>query len=391
MSDTVTTSAAKGPVAEARSAKPYDERFMKATVSLARRATGRVWPNPAVAALIVDESGKVPIVRGRGWTSPPGGPHAEIAALRDAGEAARGATCYVTLEPCSHQGRTGPCAVALANAGVQRVVIGVLDPNPRVSGKGAALLRDAGISVAVGIGEAECRAHHAGFIRRIKDGRPHVVLKLAVSKDGYIGRKGDGQVAITGEDTARRVHIYRAECDAIAVGIGTVLADDPSLTCRLPGLEARSPVRVVLDANARLPLDSNLVETARVTPVWVIVSNSADYERTDALSARGCTVIRVPLVADGRIAPAVAMRALGQRGITSLLLEGGSRVAESFVRAGMVDEAMIYHGGDVVGSSGIRPFGESGAELLENFGLERQAGRFRMGCETYDHYIRAMG
>ncbi len=252
-------------------------------------------------------------------------------------------------------------------------------------------MREAGISVAIGVGEAACREHHAGFISRIKDGRPHVVLKLAVSRDGFIGRHGDGQMAITGEDTARRVHMYRAECDAIAVGIGTALVDDPSLTCRLPGLESRSPVRVVLDAHARLPLESNLVETARTTPVWVIVSNGADYDRTDALSARGCTVIRVPLGGDGRIAPAVAMRALGQRGITSLLLEGGSRVAESFVRAKIVDEAMIYHGSVVVGGQGIKPLGEHGVEMLEENGLDRQPGRFKVCCEAYDHYIRGKG
>lgn len=368
--------------------RPHDARFMAAAVALARRASGRVWPNPAVAALIVDESGDIPVVRGRGWTQPAGGAHAEVRALRDAGEASRGATCYVTLEPCSHHGRTGPCAVALAEAGIRRVVVGLSDPNPRVSGRGVAILREAGVEVVVGVGEKLAAAHHAGFVRRMSEGRPHVVLKLAVSRDGYIGRKNDGQVAITGEDVRRRVHLYRAECDAIMVGIGTALADNPSLTCRLPGLEGRSPVRVVLDPRAELPLDGKLAATAGKTPVWVVVANDAEFERTDALSARGCMVIRVAPDEAGRISPKVALRALGQRGITTVILEGGSRLARSFLDADAVDEAMIYHGGATVGNGGILPFGDRPLDLIDESGLAKIPGRVAVGAESYDHYIR---
>ncbi|MXN67332.1 bifunctional diaminohydroxyphosphoribosylaminopyrimidine deaminase/5-amino-6-(5-phosphoribosylamino)uracil reductase RibD [Stappia sp. GBMRC 2046] len=370
------------------SVRPHDPRFMAAAISLAARASGRVWPNPAVGALIVDESDYIPVVRGRGWTQATGGAHAEARALHDAGEAARGATCYVTLEPCSHQGRTGPCAVALAEAGIKRVVVGVADPNPRVSGRGVEILREAGVEVVVGVCEGQAAEHHAGFIRRMRDGRPHVILKLAVSNDGFIGRRDDGQVAITGEDVKRRVHLFRAECDAIMVGIGTAIADNPSLTCRLPGLEDRSPVRVVLDPRADLPLDSKLVRTADKTPVWVIVANDADYERTDALSEKGCSVIRVAPDGKGRISPKVALRALGQRGITKLLLEGGSRIAKSFVEADAVDEAMIYNGAATVGNGGILPFGDRGLDFLDESALVMAPGRIEVGPESCDHYIR---
>ncbi|WP_235974722.1 bifunctional diaminohydroxyphosphoribosylaminopyrimidine deaminase/5-amino-6-(5-phosphoribosylamino)uracil reductase RibD [Stappia albiluteola] len=364
---------------------------MAAALSLARRASGRVWPNPAVGALIVDESGDLPVIRGRGWTSPPGGPHAEAVALRNAGDAARGATCYVTLEPCSHQGRTGACSIALIEAGISRVVVALADPNPRVSGRGIAMLRDAGVEVVTGVCEDEARRHHAGFVMRMRHNRPQVLLKLAISQDGFIGRRNGGQVLITGEDVARRVHLFRAECDAICVGIGTVLSDDPELTCRLPGMSHLSPVRVVLDARADLPMNSYLARTAGEVPVWLIVSNAADYEKTDALAARGVTVIRVPQDEAGRIAPHVALRVLGQRGITRLLLEGGSRVAESFVAAGAVDEVMAYHGTATVGEGGVKPLGDHGLELLDEKGFVRLPGRRRVGGESFEYLRREEG
>lgn len=376
---------------QAGAKRPHDEGFMAAAIALGRRASGRVWPNPAVGALIVDESGDVPVIRGRGWTSPPGGPHAEAAALRNAGEAARGATCYVTLEPCSYQGRTGACSTALIQAGVSRVVVALTDPNPRVAGRGVAMLREAGVEVVTGVGEEPARRHHAGFVMRMRHGRPQVLLKLAVSKDGFIGREKGGQVLITGEDVGRRVHLYRAECDAICIGIGTVLSDDPELTCRLAGMEHLSPVRVVIDARAALPADCHLARTARDVPVWLIVSHAADYRRTDALAALGITVIRVPEDGAGRIAPHVALRALGQRGITRLLLEGGSRIAESFVLAGAVDEAMAYHGSATVGEGGVRPLGERGLDLLGERGFRRMPGRRRIGSESFEYYWHEEG
>ena len=223
--------------------KAADRRFMQLALTLGRRGQGRTWPNPAVGAVVVKDG----VIVGRGWTQPGGRPHAEPEALARAGEAARGATLYVTLEPCSHFGKSPPCADAIIAAGIARVVSAIEDPNPEVAGQGHARLRAAGIAVDVGLGAAEAARDHAGHFRRIRDKRPHVILKLAVSADDKIGAAGRKPVAITGEAARTRVHLLRAQCDAILVGIGTVLADDPLLTCRLPGMEARSPVRVVLD------------------------------------------------------------------------------------------------------------------------------------------------
>jgi diaminohydroxyphosphoribosylaminopyrimidine deaminase/5-amino-6-(5-phosphoribosylamino)uracil reductase len=224
-------------------ARAADTRFMQLALALGRRGLGRTWPNPSVGAIIVKDG----VIVGRGWTQPGGRPHAEVEALRRAGEAARGATLYVTLEPCSHVGKSPPCADAVIAAGIARVVSAIEDPNPEVAGQGHARLRAAGISVEVGLGAADAARDHAGHFRRIRDKRPHVILKLAVSADEKIGAAGGKPVAITGEAAKARVHLLRAQCDAILVGIGTVQADDPQLDCRLPGMEKRSPVRVVLD------------------------------------------------------------------------------------------------------------------------------------------------
>src|ERR1700691_1530903 len=227
---------------------------MALALTLGRRGLGRTWPHPAVGAVIVKNG----MIVGRGWTQPGGRPHAEVEALRRAGAAARGATMYVTLEPCSHHGKTPPCADAIIAAGIARVVSALEDPNPEVAGAGHARLRAAGIAVEVGLGAAEARRAHAGHIRRMRDGRPHVLLKLAVSADGKAGAAGRRPLAITGEPARERVHLMRAQSDAIMIGIGTALADDPLLTCRLPRMEKDSPVRVVLDGELRLPVGSRL-------------------------------------------------------------------------------------------------------------------------------------
>ena len=234
------------------------------------------------------------VIVGRGWTQPGGRPHAEPEALRRAGEAARGATLYVTLEPCSHFGKSPPCVDAVIASGISRVVSAIEDPNPEVAGKGHAKLRAAGIAVDVGLCAAEAAHDHAGHFRRIRDRRPHVILKLAVSADDKIAAAGHRPVAITGEVAKTRVHLLRAHSDAILVGIGTVLADDPLLTCRLPGMEARSPVRVVLDRSLRMPGDSRLVHSARATPLWVVTSETAEAAAAMKLGAAGAQVIRVP-------------------------------------------------------------------------------------------------
>jgi diaminohydroxyphosphoribosylaminopyrimidine deaminase/5-amino-6-(5-phosphoribosylamino)uracil reductase len=348
--------AADGPDAMAFSPhdERFDERFMDLALTLGRRGLGNAWPNPAVGAVVVGEAGDVPVIVGRGWTQPGGRPHAEVEALVRAGTRARGATLYVTLEPCSHHGHTPPCADAIVAAGITRVVSAVEDPNPEVAGEGHARLRAHGIAVEVGLREAEARRAHAGHFRRVRDGRPHVTLKLAVSADGKAGLAGRRPASITGERARARVHLMRAMNDAILVGIATAFADDPQLTSRLPGAEDRSPVRVVLDTALRLPESSALVQTAARTPVWVFAGNDADAD-ADAerrLARHGVEVLRVPATA-GRIDLAAMLNVLGNRGITRLMVEGGPTVAASLVAADLVDEAAIFRSNVTIGADGI--------------------------------------
>ena len=330
--------------------KAADRRFMQLALTLGRRGQGRTWPNPAVGAVVVKDG----VIVGRGWTQPGGRPHAEPEALRRAGEAARGAALYVTLEPCSHVGKSPPCADAIMAAGIARVVSAIEDPNPEVAGQGHARLRAAGISVEIGLGAVEAAHDHAGHFRRVRDKRPQVFLKLAVSSDDKIGAAGRKPVAISGEAAKARVHLLRAQCDAILVGIGTVLADDPLLTCRLPGMEAQSPVRVVLDRSLRIPGTSRLVHSARETPLWVMTSSLSEAPAAMKLGAAGAHVIRVATTATPPgLDLAAVLRAMSEKGITRLLVEGGARVASSFVAAGLVDEVWLLRGPDAVGTDGI--------------------------------------
>jgi diaminohydroxyphosphoribosylaminopyrimidine deaminase/5-amino-6-(5-phosphoribosylamino)uracil reductase len=335
---------------KAQAQKDADRRFMELALALGRRGLGRTWPNPAVGAVVVKEG----VIVGRGWTQAGGRPHAEPVALAQAGEAARGATLYVTLEPCSHFGKSPPCADAIIAAAIAHVVAAIEDPNPEVAGKGHARLRAAGISVDVGLCAAEAAYAHVGHFRRVRDKRPHVILKLAVSADEKIGAAGHKPVVITGEAAKTRVHLLRAQCDAILVGIGTVLADDPLLTCRLPGMEKRSPVRVVLDRALRIPGQSQLVHSARETLLWVFASELADAPAAMKLGGAGAQVIRVAPSDKGLDLKAV-LHALAERGITRLMVEGGSRVASSFVAAGLVDEVWLLRGTDEVGADGVPP------------------------------------
>jgi diaminohydroxyphosphoribosylaminopyrimidine deaminase / 5-amino-6-(5-phosphoribosylamino)uracil reductase len=342
------------PGAEERSAgsamesKTVDRRFMELALALGRRGWGRTWPNPAVGAVVVRDG----VIVGRGWTQPGGRPHAEPVALARAGEAARGATLYVTLEPCSHVGKSPPCTDAVIAAGIKRVVSAIEDPNPEVAGQGHAKLRNAGIAVDVGLCAAEAAYAHAGHFRRVREHRPHVILKLAVSTDDKIASVGHKPVAISGEVAKARMHLLRAQCDAILVGIGTVLSDDPLLTCRLPGMEARSPVRLVLDRSLRMPGTSRLVHSARSTPLWVVTSNLVEAPAAAILGAAGAQIIRVASTPTGLDLPAV-LHALSERGITRLLVEGGARVASSFVAAGLVDEFWLLRGPQAIGADGV--------------------------------------
>jgi diaminohydroxyphosphoribosylaminopyrimidine deaminase / 5-amino-6-(5-phosphoribosylamino)uracil reductase len=335
---------------KSRVSKAADQRFMQLALTLGRRGQGRTWPNPAVGAVVVKDG----VIVGRGWTQPGGRPHAEPEALARAGDAARGATLYVTLEPCSHVGKSPPCANAIIAAGVARVVSAIEDPNPEVAGQGHALLRAAGITVDIGLGAIEAARDHAGHFRRIRDKRPHVILKLAVSSDDKIGGAGRKPVAISGEAARARVHLLRAQCDAILVGIGTVRADDPLLTCRLPGMEARSPVRVVLDRGLRIPGASRLVHSARETPLWVMTSSLSEAPAAMKLGAAGAQVLRVATTATPPGLDLMAvLHALADKGITRLMVEGGARVASSFVAAGLFDEVWLLRGPDAIGAEGV--------------------------------------
>ena len=339
---------AQAPVDAQANSLNVDRRFMALALALGRRGLGRTWPNPAVGAVIVKDG----VIVGRGWTQAGGRPHAEIEALRRAGEVARDATLYVTLEPCSHHGKSPPCADAIIAAGITRIVSPIEDPNPKVAGAGHARLRAAGIAVDVGVGVAEARRDHAGHIRRMRDGRPHVMLKLAISADGKAGASGRRPLAITGEATRDRVHLLRAQSDAIMIGIGTALADDPMLTCRLPGMAGYSPVRVVLDRALRLPANSRLARSAREVPVWALSRAQSSRAAEDALLAEGVVVLRIPDSA-GRADISTVLKLIAERGITRLMVEGGPTLAAAFLGADLVDEAVLFRSPKVVGADGI--------------------------------------
>ena len=327
----------------------HDLNRMRAALALARRELGNVWPNPAVGCVIVRDGRVV----GRGWTQKGGRPHAETEALARAGELARGAAAYVTLEPCSHWGRTPPCADALIAAGISRVVAAVADPDPRVAGAGLARLRDAGLVVEAGLCEAEAAAINAGFFTRVRLGRPLVTLKLASSLDGRIATASGESRWITGSAARERAHLLRATHDAILVGTDTVIADDPQLTCRLPGLDHRSPVRVVLDRQLRLPPTAHVLAGARDVPTWLITLPAADAGCQQALRDAGVEIIAVAPDATGRIDLGGALAALGARGLTRLLVEGGGRLAASLLRADLVDRLVWLHAPLLLGGDGL--------------------------------------
>jgi diaminohydroxyphosphoribosylaminopyrimidine deaminase/5-amino-6-(5-phosphoribosylamino)uracil reductase len=322
-----------------------DHRFMQLALALGRRGLGQTAPNPAVGAVVVKDG----IIVGRGWTAPGGRPHAEPQALARAGDLARGATLYVTLEPCSHHGKTPPCADAVIAAGIVRVVSAVEDPNPDVAGQGHGRLRAAGLSVDVGLSADEALRDHAGHFCRVRSHRPHVTLKLAVSCDDYIAAADHKPLAITGSAARDRVHLLRAQSDAILIGIGTAQADDPLLTCRLPGMAARSPVRAVLDTHLRLSPADRLAKSARQTPVWALTSPSAAAPAAALLGAEGVEIIRLAATPLGVELKAV-LEELSQRGITRLMVEGGAKVANAFVSQNLVDEIWLLRGPQTLGA-----------------------------------------
>jgi diaminohydroxyphosphoribosylaminopyrimidine deaminase/5-amino-6-(5-phosphoribosylamino)uracil reductase len=338
-----------------------DEDHMAQALQLARRGLGQTWPNPSVGAIVVAANGEVVA---RGWTAPGGRPHAETIALERAGAKAKGATLYVTLEPCAHHGGRGaPCAEIIAAAKPARAVIALRDPDPRTSGRGIERLAASGIEVKDGVLAEEAKAVTLGHILRVTEERPAVTLKLAVGADGLVPQGRGAPVWVTGPDARAHGHLLRARHDAILVGRGTILADNPSLTCRLPGMFCRSPVRVVLDRRLRTQPNARLFDDLMV-PVWLVCSADEEHPNTDALQDRGAEIVPVPVDSHGLLAVRDALETLASRGITRVLVEGGPSVARAFVDADLVDEAVIYQGPKPVGESGILPFVGDGLDRL---------------------------
>ncbi len=333
---------------------------MRLALSLGRRGLGRVWPNPSVGCVLVREGRIV----GRGVTAPGGRPHGEVVALAQAGEAARGATAYVTLEPCAHHGKSPPCADALVAAGVARVVVAMGDPNPLVAGRGIARLRAAGITVDVGLLEAAARLDHAGFLRLQQDGRPMLSLKLASSFDGRIATPGGESRWITGPEARRLVHLQRARHDGVLIGAGTARADDPMLDVRGLGI-AHQPVRVVATRKLDLPQDGRLARSARQQPLWLLHGPGASPERIEAWRGLGARLFSLPEMAGGGgLDVTAALQALGSAGLSRVYCEGGGALAASLLRAGLVDRLIGFTAGLVLGADGRAALGALGLEKL---------------------------
>jgi diaminohydroxyphosphoribosylaminopyrimidine deaminase/5-amino-6-(5-phosphoribosylamino)uracil reductase len=360
-----------------------DIAHMRSALSLARRGLGTTWPNPSVGCVIVKEGR----VLARAVTAPGGRPHAEPAALNTAGPAADRATVYVTLEPCCHWGRTPPCTDALIAAKVARVVIATRDPDPRVDGAGIARLRAAGIAVDEGVLRIEAEEVVAGFSSRVRDGRPLVTLKLASTLDGRIATRTGESRWITGEAARRVVHALRGRHDAVMVGVGTVLADDPELTCRLPGYRPQPGVRIVADSHLRTPLTATLAATARKAPTWMLIRQGADRDRRHAFADIGVRLIEVPGTAAG-LDVAAALEALGEAGLTRILVEGGAQLAASLLRADLVDRVVWFHASAVMGGDAWPAVQAFGIERLAAMPRFKRTGGTAMGDDTLSEFMR---
>jgi diaminohydroxyphosphoribosylaminopyrimidine deaminase/5-amino-6-(5-phosphoribosylamino)uracil reductase len=348
-----------------------DLAHMRAALALARRGLGTTWPNPSVGCVIVRDGRVV----GRGTTQPGGRPHAEAVALAIAGAQTRGATAYVTLEPCCHTGRASPCTGALIAAGVARVVTCVTDPDPRVNGRGLAQLRAAGVAVETGLLADEARDTLTGFTHRVTLGRPMVTLKLASTLDGRIATRTGESQWITATPARRVAHALRGRHDAVMVGVGTVLADNPDLTCRIPGFRPTPNVRVIADSHLRTSLTSRLLTTAKDVPTWFLLREGTNLAREDAFIDLGAKLIKIPGSPAG-IDLKAAMAALGAAGLTRLLVEGGGQLAAALLRADLVDRIAWFHAPAIIGGDGWPAVQAFGTETLD------QMSRFRRDCIT---------
>lgn len=360
-----------------------DERWMALALSLGRRGQGNTWPNPAVGCVIVKDG----VVVGRGWTQPGGRPHAERVALARAGDLARGATAYVTLEPCSHHGKTPPCADALIGAGVARVVAAIEDTDARVAGRGFAMLRAAGIEVEVGVLAGPAALDLSGFLRVAGGGLPFVTLKLASSFDGRIATATGQSQWITGPEARRAVHAMRARHDAVMVGAGTARKDDPSLTVRGLGV-ARQPVRVVVSRRLDLPLLGQLARTAGEVPVWICHGRDADEERLSVWEGLGAKMIPCG-IAQAQIDPVDMLAQLGKAGLTRIFSEGGSALAASLLGADAVDELVGFSAGFSIGAEGLPAIGAMGLSSLSEAERFVLVGSRPVGADLMHRWRRA--
>lgn len=361
---------------------------MRLALTLAKRGLGQSWPNPSVGAVIVNRGGNE--IAGCGMTGQGGRPHAEAVALAEAGEAARGGTLYVTLEPCSHYGKTPPCADAIIKAGVARVVYGMVDPDPRVSGAGLARLERHGVAVEQSPLAKDARWLTLGHTLRLTEGRPFVQMKLAIGSDGLVPAGDGGPVWVSAPETRAFGHLLRAQSDAIAVGAGTVKTDNPQLTCRLPGLFHRSPIRVIFASQADVPTSTRLFEDIASVPVWILTAAGAPRRQIEALEAAGARILQLEPDSSGQIPLQLALRALAQRGITRLFVEGGPTLAKSFLQAGVVDEFILFHARRAAGPGGLLPFGNVGLELLEKMTDLHLASKRRMADDEIRFYRRSI-
>ena len=365
-----------------------DTAHMQAALTLAARGLGRVAPNPAVGCIIVGSDGNV---AGRGWTQPGGRPHAETEAIKRAGDNCHNATAYVTLEPCDHRGQTPPCSKALINAGIKRVVIACVDPDPRVAGKGIKRLKSAGIEVVEGIFEEQAKLLNAGFFSRLKKGRPLFTLKAATSLDGRIASRTGDSKWITGPQARAAGHMLRARHDAIMIGIGTALADDPELTCRLPGMEEYSPIRILADSTLKLPLSSPMVQSAKDLPTIVMTAPDADKRKIKDLKKMGVMVCKVETSVSGQPTPEAMAKALGEQGLTRVLIEGGGKLAGAFMQSGLIDRLAWFHAAKLIGGDGVPSIAPFGVESLSDSPAFLRTGLRKCGEDILETYERKGG
>lgn len=362
-----------------------DEEYMRVALNLARRGLGQTAPNPSVGCVIVNQGRIV----GRGVTAPGGRPHAEVNALAMAVGNTRGATAYVTLEPCSFTGKSGPCTQALIEAGISRVVIGATDPHRNVNGAGVMQLRSAGVAVTEGVLQSEAIALIAGFACVHQEGRPLLRLKLASSLDGRIATAGGESKWISGEASRRAVHMMRARHDAVMVGVGTVLADDPDLICRIEGLRATPLVRIVVDSHLRTPLLSRLVVGAEHNPVWILHRNGADKLRRQALEGAGVKLIELPASSAG-VDLKIGVKLLAEQGLTRVLAEGGGTLAAGLLRADLVDRLAWFHAPGVMGGDGYPAAQAFGVKTLAQMKRFQPVSVCRWGEDTLSHFTRLL-